>query len=199
MALLAFSALGIGRAAQAQTLTLHLSQNSIAEMGGSATVTATVSPASPTPFTVEISAQAFAEILPQDGRIALSSNRTLTFAANVSSSTGTVTITAIDNDGHTDQFRGGVTVRVEGTVSGGTGVTGPDAEELTITEDDGIGSPGDRIRPELVETSDGYGGTVDDSRMVLTFSEELKANNLDEHSFRYRVNGGRYLAPIAPQ
>ena len=195
LALLAFSALGIGRAAQAQTVTLHLSQNSIAEMGGSATVTATVSPASPTPFTVEVSALATAQTLPQDGRIALSANRALTFAANASSSTGTVTITAINNDGHTEQLLRGVRVSVAGTVSGGTGVTGPEAEELAIEEDDGIGNPGDRTRPELVKTSDGYGGTVSESRMVLTFNEPLKTNNLDEHSFRYRVNGGRYLAP----
>ena len=195
LALLAFSALGIGRAAQAQTVTLHLSQNSIAEMGGSATVTATVSPASPTPFTVEVSAQAIVELRAENNRIELSPNRTLTFAANATSSTGTVTITAINNDGHTEQFPSGVTVSVAGTVSGETGVTGPADVRLAIIEDDGIGIPADRTRPELVMTSDGYGGTVSDRRMVLTFSEELNTNKLDEHSFRYRVNGGRYLAP----
>ena len=194
-ALLSILLLGIGSAAQAQTVTLDLSQDSIAENDGSATVTATVSPASPTPFTVEVSAQAFAGLVPQNGRIVLSPNTTLAFEANETSSPGTVTITALDNDGHTDQFRGGVTVKVEGTASGGTGVTGPEDVELTIVEDDGIGNPGDRTGPEPVQTPDGYGGTVSESRMVLTFSEPLKTNRLDEHSFRYRVNGGRYLAP----
>ena len=198
LALLAFSALGIGRAAQAQTVTLHLSQNSIAEQGGSATVTATVSPASPTPLTVEISAQAIVELNPENGRIELTSDRTLTFGANEAESTGTVTIAAIDNNGHTNQALGGVTVEVGGTVSGGTGVTGPEDVKLAIVEDDGLGNPGDRTRPELVETSDGYGGTVSESRIVLTFNEPLKINRLDEHSFRYRVNGGRYLSPDRP-
>ena len=197
LALLALLALGGGSVAQAQTVTLHLSQESIAEQGGSATVTATVSPASPTPFTVEVSAQAIVEFRAERNRIELSPNRTLTFAANATSSTGMVTITALDNDGHTDQFRGGVTVEVEGTVSGGSGVTDPQAVEMAIVEDDGIGTPADRTRPELVKTSDGYGGTVSESRMVLTFSEPLKANKLDEHNFRYRVNGSRYLAPVS--
>ena len=195
LALLAFSALGIGRAAQAQTVTLHLSQNSIAEQGGSATVTATVSPASPTPFTVEVSAQAIVEFSAETGRVALSENTTLSFGANEAVSTGTVTIAAIDNDGHTNQAPGGVTVEVGGTVFGGTDVTGPEDVKLAIVEDDGLGNPGDRTRPELVKTSDGYGGTVSESRMVLTFSEPLKTNQLNGHSFRYRVNGGRYLAP----
>ena len=99
LALLAFSALGIGGAAQAQTVTLHLSQDSIAEQGGSATVAATVSPASPMPFTVKVSAQAFVELRPENGRIELTSDRTLTFGANEAESTGTVTIAAIDNNG----------------------------------------------------------------------------------------------------
>ena len=195
LALLAIVAPGIGGAAQAQTVTLHLSQDSIAEQGGSATVAATVSPASPMPFTVKVSAQAFVELRPENGRIELTSDRTLTFGANEAESTGTVTIAAIDNNGHTNRALGGVTVEVGGTVSGGTGVTGPEDVKLAIVEDDGLGNPGDRTRPELVETSDGYGGTVSESRIVLTFSEELKTNKLDEHSFRYRVNGGRYLAP----
>ena len=195
LALLAFSALGIGGAAQAQTVTLHLSQESIAEQGGSATVTATVSPASPMPFTVKVSAQAIVELNPENGRIELTSDRTLTFGANEAESTGTVTIAAIDNDGHTNQALGGVTVEVGGTVSGGTGVTGPEDVKVAIVEDDGIGNAGDRTRPELVMTSDGYGGTVSESRIVLTFSEPLKTNQLNGHSFRYRVNGGRYLAP----
>ena len=197
LVLLALLALGSGSVAQAQTVTLHLSQESIAENGGSATVTATVSPASPTPFTVEVSAQAIVDTLAETNRIELSPNRTLTFAANATSSAGTVTITAIDNDGHTQHIEQGVTVRVVGTVSGGTGVTDPQAVELAIVEDDGIGTPDDRTRPELVKTSDGYGGTVSESRMVLTFSEPLKANELDEHNFRYRVNGSRFLAPAS--
>ena len=199
LVLLAIAALGSAGAAQAQTVTLHLSPESIAENGGSATgtatVTATVSPASTTAFTVEISAQAIVERRPESGRVELSANTTLSFAPNATSSAGTVTIAAIDNDGHTQQNFGGVTVEVSGTVSGGTGVSGPAEVELAIVEDDGTGTQADGTRPELVMTSDGYGGTVNEYRMVLTFSEPLNTNKLDEHSFRYKVNGGRDKRP----
>ena len=154
-------------------------------------MTATVSPASPTPFTVEISAQAIVETQAENNRIKLSPNTTLSFAANATSSTGTVTITAVDNDGHTQQHQGGVTVEVSGTVSGGTGVTVKAPDDLEIVEDDGIGTEADSTGPELVRDSDGHGGTIDEYRMVLTFSEPLKDNTQEEHSFRYPNRSSR--------
>ena len=81
LALLAVLAPGVVNGAQAQTVTLGLSSTSIAENGGTATVTATVSPASTTPFTVGISATATAVSRPSTGRITVSGT-TLNFAAN---------------------------------------------------------------------------------------------------------------------
>ena len=136
LALLALLAVSVDSVAQAQTVTLQVSPNPIGENGETAMVTATVSPAATTPFTVDVSAQAFTLGVPELEEIArftMSANTTLAFDANATTSTGTVTITAVNNDGHTDQFRGGVTVEVGGTVSGGTGVTNPSSVTLTIT------------------------------------------------------------------
>ena len=61
-----------------------------------------------------------------------SSNRTLTIAAGDTASTGTVTITADDNDEYAPDRR----VTVSATASNDLGVAGPADRPLTITEDD---------------------------------------------------------------
>ena len=191
LGLLTVLALGVVNVAQAQTVTLGLSSTSIAENGGTAIVTATVSPASTTAFTVEISAAATAERRPSTGRVTVSGT-TLDFAANATTSTGTVTITAIDNDGHTTQLRGGVSVTVSGTVTGGTNVTEPSDETLTIVEDDGIGGATDMTRPEVSRPS----STVDGDRAVLIFSEPLKSDRTPNRvQFHVGVDGGRLVRP----
>ncbi len=185
LALLTVLALGGADAARAQTVTLALSEASIAEDGGTSTVTATVAPASATPFTVEISTAVTAGESFPEGRVTVSGT-TLSFAANATTSTGPVTITAIDNDGHTVQRRGGVRVTVSGAVTGGTGVTGPDDVTLTVVEDDGIGSSTDRTRPEQVRGS----STVNGNRAVLVFSEALNPGiTPDKTAFFLRVVG----------
>ena len=90
--LFALLTLSIGSVAHAQeTITMVLSQNPIAENGGTTTVTATVPKAQVTPFELRVS------ISPKDGG-ELSADTILTFAANATESTGKVTITAVDND-----------------------------------------------------------------------------------------------------
>ena len=176
--------------AQAQTVTLQLSDAEIAEDGGVATVTATLSSAVSTGFTVEVSAEAMFDGRLREGRILLSGNATLTFAANATTSTGTVTITAVDNDGHTPQDMDGVGVRVAvaGAVTGATGVTGPDPVTLTIAEDDGVGTATDRDRPTLSS------GTVNGDRVELVFSEALvQTRTLSPSAFRYQVDSGPTL------
>ena len=112
------------------TLTLRLDPASISEDGGVTTVTATVSAASRDPFTVTVAAAANAPASASD--FAFSANRVLTFAANATESTGTVTITARNNGlDAPDQ-----TVRVTGTVSEGARATAPSAVTLTINDDD---------------------------------------------------------------
>ena len=84
-------------------VTLHLSDDRVNEDYSRVTVTATVSPASSVPFTVEVSATPaspdgdFGDFYgpAQEDDFSLSSNRTLSFAANATASTGTVTISTI--------------------------------------------------------------------------------------------------------
>ena len=81
-----------GETAVLPVVTLILSASSIPENRGMSTVTATVSPASPTPFSVEIWAAAFPPI---PGQFETSLNNILSFAANATQSTGEVMITGL--------------------------------------------------------------------------------------------------------
>ena len=115
------------------TVTLALSDGSIGENGGVSTVTATVSPASAAAFTVTISAAAVSPAVAADFR--LSANRVLSFAENATASTGSVTITGVDNDVDAADK----TVTVSGTVSA-TSVTAPPNRTLTLEDDDAAGA-----------------------------------------------------------
>ena len=110
-------------------VTLALSAASIGENGGVSTVTATVSPASAAAFTVTVAAAAVAPAVAADFR--LSANQILSFAENATDSTGSVTITGVDNDVDAADK----TVTVSGTVSA-TGVTAPPNRTLTLEDDD---------------------------------------------------------------
>ena len=80
----------------ASVVTLHLSDDEPLENAGWVTVTATVSPASPVPFTVTVSATPVAPATEDD--FTLSPARELVFAANATESTGLVTIRPVDDD-----------------------------------------------------------------------------------------------------
>ena len=114
----------------APTVTLALTPSSISENGGSSTVTATLSGASSAAVTVTVSASAVSPAVAGD--FTISTNKELTIAAGSTSSTGTVTITAVDNSVDAPNK----TVTVSGTASGG-GVSDPSNQTLTITDDDG--------------------------------------------------------------
>ena len=114
-------------------VTLVLSRSTIDESGthNAATVTATMSPASVQSTTVTVAAAAGTNAA--SGDYALSSNKTLTIAAGATESTGTVTVTAVDNTmDEPDKI-----VTVSGTAANSQGATSPDAVELTIKDDDG--------------------------------------------------------------
>ena len=113
-------------------VTLALSAASIGENGGVSTVTATVSPASAAAFTVTVAAAAVAPAVAADFR--LSANQVLSFAENATDSTGSVTITGVDNDVDAADK----TVTVSGTVSA-TSVTAPPNRTLTLEDDDAAG------------------------------------------------------------
>ncbi len=109
----------------------HLSDEdgSVLENAGWVTVTATVSLASPVPFTVTVSADPVAPATEDDFR--LSSNQVLSFAANATESTGTVRIGPIDDDDpEPDDI-----VRVSGAVSNAA-IQDPDDVTLTIVNED---------------------------------------------------------------
>ena len=96
-----------------------------------AKVTARLQKAHNAEFTVTVAAAA---VLPAEaGDFRLSDNPVLTFAAGATDSTGSVTVTAVDNDVDEQEKQ----VTVSGTVSvAATAVRPPNARTLTITDDD---------------------------------------------------------------
>ena len=110
-----------GETAVLPAVTLILSPPTIPENRGMSTVTATVSPASPAPFTLTVWAVAFP---PVPGQFETSANSVLSFAANAAESTGEVVITGLV----------AVVVNVTGTVSpAGVLVKPPARVQLRIT------------------------------------------------------------------
>ncbi len=112
----------------APTVTLALGSTSISENGGSTGVTASIG---------ATDALAEANIVITVGAASssnynLTTNKTLTIAAGQRSSTGTVTITAVDNSA----FGASLAVTVTGDVTAPTGVSDPSSLTLTITNDD---------------------------------------------------------------
>ncbi len=131
-------------------VTLHLSDadGEVGEDAGAVTVTATVSPASATAFTVTVSASPVAPATDDD--FELSTNRALSFAANATASSGTVTIAPVDDgDPESNQV---VTVSGSASIEG---VTGPDDVTLTILDNDlvsirGICNRTPRVRDRIL-------------------------------------------------
>ena len=120
---------GEGRTPEMPVVTLALDPVSIAE-GGVSTVTATVAPAADAAFEIEVLAVTDSG---DDAEVfELSTNVTLRFEANETASSGTVTISAVDNAVDEDDK----TVTVSGTASAGAEVLAPADQTLTITDDD---------------------------------------------------------------
>ncbi len=119
----------------APTVTLVLTPSSISENGGVSTVTATLSGASSAATTLTVSAVPVSPAVAGD--FTLSTNTELTIAAGATTSTGTVTITAVDNavDAADKQ------VTVSATAANDVGVTAPASQTLTITDDDAAPVP----------------------------------------------------------
>ena len=111
----------------AGTVSLVLTPGTIDESGSSnvSTVTATLATASSADTTVTISA-------PQDAPVALSSNKTLTIVKGATTSTGEVTISAVNDAVYT----GDREVTVSGAASNEVGVANPEDATLTITDDE---------------------------------------------------------------
>ena len=109
--------------------TLALSSSSISENGGSATVTASLREVAAADVTITVAAAAVSPAVTADYR--LSSNKTLTIRRGQKTSTGAVTITAVNNSVDAPNK----TVTVSATASGGNAVN-PNSVPLTIADDD---------------------------------------------------------------
>ena len=145
-------------------VTLTLTPDSISENGASSTVTATVANASSSPFTVTVSAEPESPAV--DADFTLSTNKTLSFAANATDSTGTVTITANHNDVDTPDK----TIQVKGELSSGVDLRAPDDVTLTITDDDDAPELSLQVSPATI-AEDGGKATVTVSTGTTTFAE----------------------------
>ena len=132
-----------GQTAVLPAVTLILSESSIPANQGMSTVTATVSPTSPTPFTVSIWAMAFP---PFPGQFETSLDNVLTFAANATESSGEFVITGIVP----------VVVTVSATVSPAAVLVKPPAPvRLQITES---GTTSDPDSSSTSTSNSGAGG-----------------------------------------
>ncbi len=150
----------------APTVMLRLSRTSISENSGSTTVTARLDWESSETTTVTVSAMAVAPAVADD--FTLSPNKTLTFTAGQTTSTGLVTITANNNDVDTTNK----TVRVSGTADNSHGVTDPDDEELTITDDDDAPELTLEVRPSAIAEDGGVSMVTVESVNGVAFAED---------------------------
>ena len=138
------------------TVTLSLSDASIGEDAGVATVRASLSHGSSVVTTVTVSVSPDAPATSSD--YSLSANKVLTIAAGATDSTGEVTITGVDNDVDAVDK----TVQVKGATSNTFGISGPADVELTLEDDDTRGVTVSKTDLDIAEGGDG------DYTVVLT-------------------------------
>ena len=112
------------------TVTLVLDRDRISEDGGKSTVTATLDEASTAQTKVTVSASAVSPAM--SSHFTLSTNKVLTIAAEAMSSTGTVTIEAVNNAIDDDDRQ----VTVSGAATNTAGITQPSSRTVTIFDDE---------------------------------------------------------------
>ncbi len=125
-------------------VSLELDEERISENGGRALVEATLSPASTAVTTVEVSVTPVSPATESDYEPLTTT--TLTIAAGETSSTGAVTITAVDNDVDAPDKM----LRVRGEATSVESVVSPPPRELTIEDDDQATEVTLTISPEEV-------------------------------------------------
>ena len=153
-------------------VTLKLDPASISENDETSTVTATVSRASSTPFTVTVSAAPDAPAV--DGDFTLGANPVLTFVANATESSGAVTITANDNDvdaPHKTVTVAGEVVGASLRASGATlRITDDDAApQLSLTVSPATIAEADTTAAAMITVSTGTTTFADDQTITLSF------------------------------
>ena len=153
-------------ATEPPTATLVLTPTTINESGAtnSSTVTATLSGESSAAVTLTVDAVAGANTEASD--FTVSTNKTLTIAAGATTSTGAVTITAVDNNVDAPDK----SVTVSATTSGG-GVSDPTDQTLTITDDEATPTVTLVLTPTAIDES----GDDNASTVTATLSSESSA------------------------
>ena len=144
------------------TVTLVLTPPSITENEGVSTVTARLNGATSQRVTVTVM------VPPAAGDYALSANAVLTIAQGQTVSTGTVTITAVDDtvDGPD------VDVPVTGAVSGPVGMTAPAPATLTIMDDEATPTVALMLSPASMSENGGVSRVT--ARLSHATSEEVR-------------------------
>ncbi len=139
-----------------------------------AVVTATVTRAVDAAFTVTVTAVAAAPATPDD--FTLSTDNVLSFAADETAGTGTVTVTAVDDD--VNAVAGTVTLAGSVSAAGATaGVAPPEDVTLTIANDELPAAP------ENVQALAGSG------RVALSWEAPAAGADVDHHRYRYKTDG----------
>ena len=113
-------------------VTLALDHASISENGGVATVTATLDKASNAETAVEVAVTPVSPAVAGDYTL---SGSMLTIAAGATTSTGSVTVTGVDNNVDAPNK----TLTVSATAASTQGLTGPDSLTLILNDDDDAG------------------------------------------------------------
>ena len=161
----------------APTVTLQLSASSISENGGTADVTASfgaTDAVSEVDTTITVAVVANTGTMPGD--FSVTSNVVLNIAAGSRTSTGTVTITAVDNTA----VAADKSVTVSGTVANTVGgISNPSSLTLTIRDEDGPAVTIDS--PRVVE---GNSGSV-----TLTFTVSLSPTSTQQVTVDYADAG----------
>ena len=125
-----------------------LTPETISENGGVSTVTATLARRNSEATILTVVATPNS---PPSGAYFLQNGATLTIAALQRASTGTITITAVD-DAEAGPAK---TVAVAATVTGGNGVAAPPVRELTISDDEGPPAATLVVAPALIGENNG--------------------------------------------
>ena len=160
----------------APAVTLFLDRNRISENDGVSTVTATLNQTMSAETTVTVSASAVSPAM--DSAFTLSSDQTLTIAAGQRTSTGTVTITAVNNTADDDNRE----VTVSGTVVNADGVLAPEDVTLTIFDDESVST---KVTLTVSPTSVAEDATGSDRTVTVT--AELDGDALPQAT-RVRVS-----------
>ena len=160
---------------EAPTMTLSLSEpdpanaDTISESGGVSTVTAVLDRPANEAATVTVSAAPGTNAAPGD--YTLGAARTLTIAAGRTASTGTVTLTAVDDDVHAPDRR----VTVSAAVTGGNGLADPAGATLAIAEDEALPA----VTLFLSEPDSAVPDTIAESGGVTTVTAALSGKSSD--------------------